>query len=231
MTPESIRRATYLGRVRKIFSFISLLAGGVLVATGTLACLLLLGNRSALAPLVVEWSDPLPPPGTLLFAQLVANWASLGSLAFAAIVWLLWVFSATKLLRSAGAEGLRNGPFSAVAIHFVPVLAWIMPMLIMTQLEKAARDPAQWRYLANSRLAATSWFVGKMSSATFASGLALQAEAETATQYATSLWFSLFGAMGCLGGLYLFNRFLKHMDVLQSALATETDARPIEETA
>lgn len=231
MKPGLVERVAYLGRLRRIFIVISLFAGAVLFVTGVLACFLLIGGRSALTPIVMEGSDPLPPPGDLPLAQLVASWASLGLLALAALVWLLWVFSATGLLKKADADRLQHGPFSAVAMHFVPVLAWAMPMLIMVELEKATRDPMQWRYLTNSGLAATSWFVAKMSWVAFASGLGLQAGAETADQCATSLWFSVVGAAGCMAGLYLFNRYLKHMEALQTALAARIDRPSMEATA
>jgi hypothetical protein len=221
--PKLMRRVAYLGRPSTIFFFISLAGGSALIASGVLSGILLLGDRAALAPLIVELSEPFPPPGYLPFAQLIANWAGLAFLALAAIVWLLWVFSATLLLKAAGLERLHHGPFSAVAMHFVPVLAWAMPMLIMTELERGTRDPAQWRYLKSSGLAATSWVVGKLSLLTFGLGIGLEPEAVTADQYATALRFSLAGAAGCVFSLYLFNRYLKHMAALQVALAAKID--------
>jgi hypothetical protein len=155
----------------------------------------------------------------------------LWSLVLATIVWLLWIFSATRFAKASGAENLRNGPFSAVAMHFVPILAWAMPMVIMVELERATRDPAQWRDLENSVLAGTAWIIGKFSWVAFASGLNIQAEAGTPDQYAISLWFSLAGTIGCLAALYLFNRYLKHMEALQTALAARIDGASGEETS
>jgi hypothetical protein len=225
-----MKRVAYLGRLRKVFFFISLFAAAALVACSGLDCALLLGDRAVLIPVVVEGSDPLPPPGDLPFSQLIASLVVSGALVLAAIVWLLWLFSAIRLPKAANVERLHHGPFSAVALHFVPVVAYVMPMLIMAELERATRDPVQWRYLANSRLATTTWLVGKLSWIGFASSLNMQRQAETTAQYATSLWLGLVGAAGCLLGLYLFNRYLKHMEALQMALAARMEGLPVEGT-
>lgn len=222
-------RVVYIGRLKMVFVVVSWLAVAALAATIVLVSMLLLADPSSRTPVLVEWSDPLPPPGTLPLLQLTLAWASLGLLVLAGVVWLLWVFSTTRMLRMAGVEGLQQGPISAVAMHFVPVLAYVMPMHVMTELERATRDPVQWRALENSKLAATAWCVAKIASIVFVGGIVRHGAAENTTQYASGLWLCLAGAIGCAAGLYLFNRYLTHMKGLQERLAARAAERSPEE--
>lgn len=192
---------------------------------------MLLGERAALAPVVVEWSDPFPPSTNVAHWQLLTWLAGFVLFLFAAMAWLGWIYSATRFLKIAGVERLHHGPLSAVALHFIPVIGYVMPMLIMSELERATRHPSQWRYLNNNRLAATSWLVGKLSIISLLQSLVLQRNAETPDQYATGLWLVIVATAGCIVGVYLINRFLKHMQFLQTALAASIDGLPAEMTA
>jgi hypothetical protein len=119
------------------------------------------------------------------------------------------------MAKLAGAEYLHYGPLSSVAMHFIPVLAHAMPMLIITELERATRDPIHWKQLGSNWLPPTSWAVARISAIGLFISMDYLRSAETASSYASGLTATTISALVGVAGLALINRFLKHMSVLQ----------------
>jgi hypothetical protein len=100
----------------------------------------------------------------------------------------------------------------------VPVIAYVMPMLVLVELEATTRNPADWKEVRPSRLAATTWLVAKISALAFLVTFNLPDSAETADQYVRGLVLTSLSAMLILGGLLLANLFMRHMTNLQDGL-------------
>lgn len=226
MKPKLIEQAAFIGRLARIFSVISWIATVLLALSMALAIAMLFGDHAALGPVFIDWNDPFFPLLDIARWQFLARGAGMLFLPFAALVWLAWIYSATRFLRIAGVDKPHHGPLSAVILHLVPVIGMAMPMVIMSELERATRDPSQWRELDNYHPATTGWLVGTLSFVALIHGVALQQSPETLNEYVTGLWLVIASSAGCIAGLYLFNRYLKHMEALQQALAARIELSP-----
>jgi hypothetical protein len=220
LNDDLLRRAAGLGRIRKTFAFFSWLSAIGLGVCSALSIAMLLGDQSLLAPIVPELSDPLPPPGNLPIAHLIALGSSLCFLSIVAVICLLWLYSSIQLVKLAGAESPRHGALSAVAMHFVPVLAGIMPMLIVAELEKQTRSPQGWKLLDTSALPPTGWVLSRFSAVGLLGSYGYLNSAETASSYVTGLAVMTAAGIAAMVSLFLINRLLERVHGLQVVLVS-----------
>ncbi|UVC10026.1 DUF4328 domain-containing protein [Rhizobium sp. TH2] len=214
-------RAAFLGRLRIVFKVISWVAVVPLVASAALTVAMLSEDRAAFEPTFVNSTGDILEQAGLARWQFLTWAAAIVALLFAALVWLAWIYFATRFLRIVGVEPPRYGPLSAVALHFLPIVAHVMPMVIMSELERVTRDPLRWRDLPANWLPATSWLAGRLSLTAMALTGVFQERAQTPHQYSMALWLMVLATVGCAGGVYLFNRFLSRMQRLQMVLAVK----------
>jgi hypothetical protein len=210
--------SVHIGRIRVVFRVVSALAAVFLVLSLICSISMLLSDHSLLAPIVPEDSEPFPPPGILPILHLGSILASLALLALSTAVWLFWLTTSSKFVRKAGAREMRFSPVTSAVYHFVPVIAYVMPMLVLVELEAATRNPNDWKEVSPSRLAGTTWLVAKLSAIAFLSTFNLPDLAETADQYIRGVALISMSSVLVLGGLLLANLFMRHMTKLQERL-------------
>lgn len=221
-------RAAFLGRLRIVFKVISWVAVVPLVASAALTVAMLSEDHAAFESTFVNSTGDILEQAGLARWQFLTWAAAIVALLFAALVWLAWIYFATRFLRIVGVEPPRYGPLSAVALHFLPIVAHVMPMVIMSELERVTRDPLRWRDLPANWLPATSWLAGRLSLTAMPLSGNFQLKAETPHQYAMSLWLMVVATVGCAGGVHLINRFLSHMEELQMALAATITEKKVQ---
>ena len=215
------RRVGFIGRVRKLFVVISWLAGSGLVIMAAISIVMLASDPAHITP---DVGNGLRPQTGLARAHILALVATLIVLALLVLTWLVWIFCSVRLVKKAGAERMHHGPLASIALHFVPVIGQVMPMLIITELEKVTRDPVRWKELPDNALPSSSWVVAKLSAIGYLVALDYLQTAERAAQYATGLWIMLGASVGLIGGLFLVGKFLRHMNALQTELASAKEA-------
>jgi hypothetical protein len=215
MNDDLVRRSVHAGRYQIIFAVFSALAA-ICVAT-SLGCsiVMLLGDHSTLTPIIIEESEPLPPDGALPALHQGALVVALILLIPTVIVWLGWLFSASRFAGKAGAEDMRYSPLMALVWHFIPVMSYIMPMLVLVELEAATRQPSDWKDLRPSRLAANTWLVSKLGMIGFVAGFGLFDKMESQGQYLGHLAVTATASLFVLTGLLLANLLIGHIYRMQ----------------
>lgn len=221
MTIDLGKFSARLSRICFVFRIFSVLAAACLVASMASATIMLLGDHALLAPIVPEASDPLPPPGILPVTHLILTFVDMALLALTAVSWLFWLTSSSQFARRAGANEMRFSPAMAAVWHFVPVMAYVMPMLVLVELEAATRSPTGWKDVRPSRLAATTWLVGKIAAIGFSATCLLPSNAETASQYVNGLVLTSVSSIGVLGALLLANLLAIQMRRFQDHIARD----------
>lgn len=205
------------------------MCAAALSAVASVAALLctitmLAGDHALLQPIPADDGTLLPPPGNLP----LAFWLLLvGVACFAGITaffWLAWLVQSNALAKNAGATNMRFSPIMAAIWHFVPVMAYIMPMLVLVELEAATRNPAAWKDLPASRLAATTWLVAKLSAICFGASFGFTSDAATSAQYVLGLKLMSASLVLALGGLAITIVFMLHIKTLQDNLLAAQQA-------
>jgi len=218
--------AVNTGRAGRVFAIVSVLSAMCLTVSIASATILLLGDHAALAPIVIEDSDPFPPPGILPAILYAIDIPSVILLAATCLCWLWWLVSCSHFARKAGARDMRFHPVMAVVWHFVPVMAYVMPMLVLAEVEVATRNPADWKNEPTSLLAANTWLVAKLAATLFGATAFLPNSAETVSDYVSALIWVRCARMLVLLGLLLANLFVRHVGRLQTDIVRSSSIVP-----
>jgi hypothetical protein len=206
-------RATFLGRVGSFFDLVSIISAAALASMA-----------------VISLFRAIPPDGSsgvdlLTYALMACQLVARVALILLALTWLVWMFQASRFIKLASPDKLQYGPYSAVALHFIPVIGQAMPMIIMTELERRTRNPERWRELDTRHLPATAWLIGFLSTVLFSTGWQIITDVWSHTARVAGHLLVVLGAAGIIASLVMFNRYIKHMASLQAMLAAKLDAR------
>ncbi|MDO6962647.1 DUF4328 domain-containing protein [Rhizobium alvei] len=211
---ELQRRASLIGRVRRIFAVIAALSMfGIVIHIGMIAMMLLGGPEALIPPnsLPIEpnvWPSVDEVTFLALFLLLVA----------AGLLWLVWLFLSMRFVRRAGGR-TRFSPWIGIVYHFVPVLGLVMPMLLLDELETALENLINKESVNRSVQGLTTGAVTKLAMILLVAAGSMVEDANSGQQYAVALLTVAAGNLLMLLALWLSTRFALKMELLQQAIA------------
>jgi len=219
VTNELAKLTVYINRMRIVFVVFSALAASSFAVSLGCCVAMLLGDHSALQPVLID-DDVFLPEGLLPNLQQNASIAGRCLLILAVSAWLFWLSTSSHFARKAGAKDMHYSRIMAVVWNFVPVLHYGMPLLVLVELAAATKTPDDWKTVRPSRLAGVTWLVSKASAIVLAIGSKLLEGVETADQYVQSMEIVSVSLILVITGLLLANLFMRQMLQWQRALAS-----------
>jgi hypothetical protein len=122
----------------------------LLWVTALVSCLALIADSEAL--LRIHFGEVTPDQFTNDVGMI-----QLGLYFVTGVVFLKWVYRAYWNIQGFGAEGLRFSPGWALGYYFVPILNFVRPVQVMSEIWRVSQDPQNWLQTRGSWLIGTWW--------------------------------------------------------------------------
>ncbi len=164
---------------------------------------------------------PQPSPGWMfILVSLVLSVLAIVNF----ILLMVWLFKATRLIGRRVTPALTISPGWAIGCWFIPVVNFVAPFLVMTELYNASRVPENWNKRGLPILAILWWgatFLGVMVALAIRFGRHLSFELPPQdTMYAGLYGFGTLRLLSLLALVTAITRFQKSAAAVESGVET-----------